>query len=165
MLWGFILWIVFAVFVSLLGDKSTLGKAGVFMVSLVFSPIIGLFVCLITEKSKAQIAEELAAMRQKTEPEKRYTTMEEKITLLRELKKLLEDGLISECEFEEMRLEIMRRKENSTFEERCPIDPNKEVVNLEPPKDESVMKPVVIFIVFLTALALYAYYLTSTSVI
>ena len=165
---GFIVWIVFAAFVSMLGDKSTLGKAGVFMISLVFSPIIGLIVCLVTEKSKEQIAKELAAIRENTAlPTKGYTSVEEKIRLLKDAKQLLDEGVISEEQFDEMRIEIACKKETGTFEERCPIDPKEkdeeEVKNMERPKDEDVMKPIIFMVIFLVVLAFYAYYLMSTS--
>lgn len=162
----FIGWIAFAALVGVLGKQSTMGGWAIFGLSLILSPVIGLIICLLTQKSQQQIAEELAAIKENTAPEKRYTSADEKITLLDKARSLLKDGVITEAQFNEMRDEIVSRKEHGTFEERCPIDPDKEeTIEVEPPKDDNVMKPVIFFVIFLLALALYAYYITSTSTI
>lgn len=104
-------WIIFSFIVGLIGVEKKIGFWGGFFVSLIFSPIIGLIITLISkspddEKYKQDILN--TQKRQEESLQRLSQTSSISITdELNKLKKLREEDSITEEEFEKLKSKII----------------------------------------------------------
>jgi hypothetical protein len=108
----FIGWIVFSLIIGAIGSNKTIGFGASFFLSLLLSPVIGLIVVLVskdqaTELYKAQLME--TQLKQENQlkalvTEKRKHSITEEVL---ELKKLLDEGIITEEEFQKAKAKVM----------------------------------------------------------
>lgn len=101
----FLFWLCAALFVGFMGSGKTLGFWGSFIISLIFSPLIGIIVVLFS-KSKTRSDEEDLLIKKQLEalnkPQETSTSDE-----IIKLKKLLDEGVITLEEFQEAKTKIL----------------------------------------------------------
>lgn len=89
-----ILWIIFSFIIGSIGSNRECGFFYSFMASLLFSPLIGaIYVALSERKSDIKMKEDIASTN--------------KIMKLKELSELKDKGVLSNEEYEKLKMEIM----------------------------------------------------------
>jgi uncharacterized membrane protein YraQ (UPF0718 family) len=109
-------WIIFSIIVGAIGGSRKIGFAGAFFLSLILSPLIGLIITLSSkdiedEKYKEKLLEnqkrqtaELANLSQQQKEVPAVSIADE----IEKLKKLKEEGTISEEEYAQLRTKIIQ---------------------------------------------------------
>jgi len=99
----YIPWVILSVVVANLGDSKTIGYWGSLLISLFFSPIIGLLFVIASSDKAKRIGLHAPAI-------KLDYLKANYINELKELAKLRDEGVITQEEFEIKKAEILNRK-------------------------------------------------------
>jgi uncharacterized membrane protein len=99
----FLLWFVLCFIVALVGENRKIGYWGVFFISLILSPLIGLIVGLVSDKKVTEPQSQ--AQQQRQEPMSSVSITEE----LTKLKQLHDAGAISEQEYTTAKEKLLKR--------------------------------------------------------
>lgn len=101
----FFLWLCFAAIVGAIATDKAMGFWGGFLWSVFLSPLIGLIIVLLS-KSKTQQAIEVGMINQLSQkpPMQSSKTVTEQLTELEDLKS---KNLVTEAEYQKMRIKIM----------------------------------------------------------
>ncbi len=92
----FISWFILSIIVALLGDNKKIGIWAAFFISLIFSPLIGLIVVLVSDRKYPQ-----KVVIQN--PVKKPSAADE----ISKLKSLLDDGALTQEEFDDQKAKIL----------------------------------------------------------
>lgn len=98
-----LIWIFVSLIVGALSTEKTIGFWGGFLASLFFSPIIGIIIALASRSRVAAKMEERLASKMITE-DKNHSTQK-----LLDLKKLKDEGVIEEAEYERLRQKYLTK--------------------------------------------------------
>ncbi len=107
-------WIIFSFVVGFVGSGRKIGFWGAFFLSLLLSPLIGLIIALVSENEadEAYKAKVLTVQQNQQETLKKLSETEKTKTVsiadeLEKLRKLREDNLITEDEFQNLKNKII----------------------------------------------------------
>ena len=107
-------WIIFSLVVGFVGSGRKIGFWGAFFLSLLLSPLIGLIIALVSknEADEAYKAQVLKVQQNQQETLKKLSETESNKTVsiadeLEKLKKLREDNLLTEDEFQNLKNKII----------------------------------------------------------
>lgn len=103
-----LLWIVFALLIGFLGNGRKIGFAGAFFFSLLLSPVIGLIITLCSkDKEDEKYKEEMLQTQQRQQESlsslQQATVVNSVTGELERLKKLKDDGVLSDNEFDTLK--------------------------------------------------------------
>jgi hypothetical protein len=98
----FIVWVVFALIVGMMGSDKKIGFWGAFIISLILSPVVGFIIVMVSGSNEEAVQEIKAVAEKMTEPKK---SVESRLFDLKELK---EKNLITEEEYDQMRQDILK---------------------------------------------------------
>jgi len=107
-------WIIFSFVVGFVGSGRKIGFWGAFFLSLILSPLIGLIIALVSknEADEAYKQKVLTVQQDQQEALKKLSEIEKTKTVsiadeLEKLKKLREDNLITEDEFQNLKNKVI----------------------------------------------------------
>lgn len=110
----FFSWIIFSFVVGFIGSGRKIGFFGAFFLSLLLSPLLGLIITLVSknEADEAYKAKVLSFQQNQQEALKKLSEAEKSKTVsiadeLEKLKKLKEDNLITEDEFQNLKNKVI----------------------------------------------------------
>lgn len=108
-------WIIFCVVVGVIGTDRTVGFWGAFLWSFFLSPIIGLIITLVS-KTNAEVAREQATWKEQELQRKSLHQIQKNTSPavsvadeLRKLKQLLDEGVLSEAEYESQKSKLLTK--------------------------------------------------------
>ena len=110
------LWIIFSFVVGWIGSKRNIGFWGAFLLSLLLSPLVGLIIALISKNIEDEAYKEKILQAQRRQKEALDILAESKRSEsstksvadeLEKLKKLKDEGVITEEEFEKLRNKLI----------------------------------------------------------
>lgn len=106
----FLGWIIFSIIVGSIGNSRNIGFAGAFFLSLLLSPLIGLIITLISkDKQEEKYKEELLKTQKETLSNIKETKTSSVSDELIKLKKLLDDGVINQEEFDVQKNKLLSK--------------------------------------------------------
>lgn len=127
MIGGIIIWIILAFVIGLLGNNRRIGFAGSFFLSLLLSPLIGLIITLCSKdkEDEAYKAQVLETQKQQQETLKKVQDTVAVGTVTNELerlKKLKDDGVLSDDEFNTLKKKALEGIGNTMKEKPFPFE-------------------------------------------
>lgn len=98
----FITWVVLAILIGAWGSDRKIGFTGAFLMSLLFSPLIGLIVTAVSKSKKDEALEEAMLKAMQSQPKSGSISQE-----ISKLKEMLEAGDIDEDEFKALKSKLI----------------------------------------------------------